>query len=78
MARCKHERGNIQQFTEICLDCGRNIYESDTEYEKHLHEEINRLRSELQQDRISDLEKIKDELLVALNKKKAEEDDIGW
>jgi hypothetical protein len=30
MARCPHH--NVQQFTEICLDCGRNIYESDEEY----------------------------------------------
>ena len=30
MARCPHN--NVQQYTECCLDCGRNIYETDTEY----------------------------------------------
>ena len=34
MARCPHH--NVQQFTECCLDCGRNIYESDAEYLQYL------------------------------------------
>lgn len=62
MARCKHDSGNIQQFTEMCLDCGRNIYETDEEYEKHLREEINRLRAKQGTDRISKLEDERDRL----------------
>lgn len=38
--RCDHSRGNIQQFTEVCLDCGHNIYETDEEYIAGLEEEI--------------------------------------
>lgn len=38
MGRCQHER--IQQFTECCLDCGRNIYESDDEYEADLDKRL--------------------------------------
>lgn len=34
MARCPHN--NVQQFTETCSDCGRNIYETDEEYLQHL------------------------------------------
>lgn len=30
MARCPHN--NVQQFTECCLDCGRNVYETDDDY----------------------------------------------
>lgn len=30
MARCPHNR--TQQFTEMCLDCGRNSYETDEQY----------------------------------------------
>lgn len=51
MARCPHK--NVQQFTECCLDCGRNIYESDAEYladlrkQKGLDGEIEQLEAEL-------------------------------
>ncbi len=31
---CKH--GNVQQFTEVCLVCGYNIYTSKEEYLKNL------------------------------------------
>jgi hypothetical protein len=34
MARCPHK--NVQQFTETCSDCGRNIYETDEEYLQYL------------------------------------------
>jgi len=34
MARCPHR--NVQQFTECCLDCGRNVYETDEEYMAYL------------------------------------------
>lgn len=50
MARCPHNR--IQQFTEMCLDCGRNIYESDEDYLRHLRarageSEIEKLEKQL-------------------------------
>lgn len=57
MARCPHN--NVQQFTEYCLDCGRNIYETDEEYLRYLrgrkrdqlaaqgNDEIQRLEREL-------------------------------
>jgi hypothetical protein len=62
MARCTHSSGNIQQFTEICLDCGHNIYESDAEYEKSLHEDIRRLEDQLRSKRIESLEAKKERL----------------
>lgn len=27
--RCRHR--NVQQFTEVCLDCGENIYTTEAE-----------------------------------------------
>lgn len=50
MARCPHNR--VQQYTECCLDCGRNIYETDAEYLSYLRSlkggsEIERLEKEL-------------------------------
>ena len=38
MARCEHK--NVQDFTECCLDCGRNIYETDDEYEAYLDKQL--------------------------------------
>lgn len=75
MSRCKHDRGNIQQFTEICLDCGHNIYETDEEYEKSLIQEIEALRKIKGQDRLSKLEEERDRLLRELRKT---DDDISW
>ncbi len=48
--RCPHN--NVQQFTECCLDCGRNVYESDEEYLHYLRslkkdDEIEKLEREL-------------------------------
>ncbi len=77
MARCKHDKGNIQQFTEVCLDCGHNIYETDDEYEASLKQEIYALRKELQQDKIADLEKTRDELRSKLNKRRNEDNNSG-
>lgn len=77
MTRCKHDKGNIQQFTEVCLDCGHNIYETDDEYEASLKQEIYALRKELQQDKIADLEKTRDELRSELNKRRNEDDNSG-
>jgi formyltetrahydrofolate hydrolase len=80
MARCKHDKGNIQQFTEVCLDCGHNIYESDEEYEKSLRQEIYALRKELKQEQLADLEKTRDELRDQLNKRRGNDDNNsgGW
>lgn len=75
MARCKHNSGNIQQFTEVCLDCGRNIYETDEEYEAHLREEIGQLRGELRKSSIDELEELRDVLKARLNKNKSDYDD---
>lgn len=82
MARCKHDKGNIQQFTEICLDCGHNIYESDAEYEKSLHQDIAHLRGEIRKKNIELLELEKDKLTRELKELKGEDDDSnnsgGW
>lgn len=82
MARCKHERGNIQQFTEICLDCGHNIYESDEEYEKSLYRDIAHLQGEIRKKNIEILESQKDRLTRELKELKGEDDDSnnsgGW
>lgn len=58
--RCTHAR--VQEFTEICLDCGRNIYESDEDYEASLKQDIQNLRARLRTDRISKLEQEKADL----------------
>ena len=44
MARCPHR--NVQGFTEICLDCGRNVYETDEQYLAHLRQEKARRQQE--------------------------------
>jgi len=72
MARCTHNSGNIQQFTEVCLDCGHNIYESDADYEKSLHEDIRRLEDQLRTKRIEQLELKKERLQIEL---KGDDDD---
>jgi formyltetrahydrofolate hydrolase len=77
MARCKHDTGNIQQFTEICLDCGHNIYETDEQYEKSLREEIYHLRKELKQDELAALEKTRDDLKDKLKKKRNDDNNSG-
>lgn len=50
MARCPHNR--VGDYTETCIDCGRNIWETDEEYLRYLKElkqesEIERLEIEL-------------------------------
>lgn len=72
MARCSHN--NVQQFTEMCLDCGHNIYESDEEYKKSLERDISNLRSKLREKRIEQLEDEKEKLQKEL---RDEEDDNG-
>jgi hypothetical protein len=72
MARCTHSNGNIQSFTEVCLDCGHNIYETDEEYERTLKSEVESLRRQLNQANtnanIDALEAEKAELLRKLGK----------
>lgn len=76
--RCDHKGGNIQQFTEVCLDCGHSIYETEDEYEKSLKRDISYLRKELQQEKISELEELKDKLQAELDKKRNKDEDSGW
>jgi len=78
MSRCKHDKGNIQQFTEICLDCGHNIYETDEQYEKSLHRDIAYLKEEIRKKNIELLEMEKDKLSEKLRELKGEDDDSGY
>lgn len=55
MGRCPHY--NVQQFTERCLDCGCNIYESDEEYEKHLLSQLEEIEKVKRSARIEEMEK---------------------
>jgi formyltetrahydrofolate hydrolase len=77
MARCNHSRGNIQQFTEVCLDCGHNIYESDAEYEASLNRDIQRLQGELVKHRVQTKESLKEQLERQLRELKGEDDNNG-
>lgn len=77
MARCNHSRGNIQQFTEICLDCGHNIYESDAEYEASLARDVRRLQDELAKHRVQRKEDLKEQLERQLRELKGEDDYNG-
>ena len=78
MARCDHSRGNIQQFTEVCLDCGHNIYETDAEYEASLERDIRRLEDELRKSRIDRKQRIKDELERQVNELKNKDENGNW
>lgn len=78
MARCKHDKGNIQQYTEVCLDCGHNIYETDEEYEASLQQELESLRGELREERISKLEDEKERLLKKLGRGEDDNNSGGW
>lgn len=77
MARCTHSSGNIQQFTEVCLDCGRNIYESDEEYAKYLESELRRFKADSLSKKIDAMEKEKARLEKELGTKD-DDNDIGW
>lgn len=77
MARCKHDSGNVQQFTEICLDCGHSIYETDEEYAKSVRQEIASLRAEKRSKIISELEDERDALRRELNKDSNDEGNSG-
>lgn len=57
---CPHH--NVQQFTEICLDCGVNIYETDNERKQRLQREIVSLRGEIDRRDADALEAERDRL----------------
>jgi hypothetical protein len=50
MGRCQHKR--VQDYTECCLDCGRNIWESDDEYEAKLDKRLQSQRIEEKERRL--------------------------
>lgn len=77
MSRCKHDSGNIQQFTQICLDCGHSIYESEAEYEASLKKDIQNLQEKVRSNRIEDLEKVKKQLEDELNGGN-DDNNSGW
>ena len=64
---CKHDGGNIQQFTEVCLDCGVNIYETDSERIQRLRREISYLQREADKVEADSLEAKRDRLREKLN-----------
>lgn len=57
---CPHH--NVQQFTEICLDCGVNIYETAAERVSRLSQEVSHLRSRRLERRGDELEAERDRL----------------
>lgn len=62
---CQHV--NVQQFTERCLDCGANIYESEDERYHRLKSEIDMMRCELNKRNNDELEAERDKLKELLN-----------
>lgn len=78
MARCTHSSGNIQQFTEVCLDCGHNIYESDAEYKKSLQQDIQYLKSKVNKKNIEKLELEKEQLEKELSGDDDDNNSGGW
>jgi len=78
MARCTHSSRNIQQFTEICLDCGRNIYETEAEYAASLKREIADLKNKVQAKRTAALEDEKAKLLKELGEDDDDTNYGGW
>jgi hypothetical protein len=71
---CTHSR--IQQFTEVCLDCGANVYETDEERVKRLREEVSSLKREVLKKQADSLEAERNRLLAALGDE--QEPDTGW
>lgn len=72
---CPHN--NVQQFTEMCLDCGTNIYETEVERVKRLRREVASLRGELLKEEGDALEDERDALRAAL-RKDPDPQDSGW
>lgn len=61
---CTHR--NVQQYTECCLDCGANIYETEAERRVRLLKEIDALSSQVNKSENDRLEDTRDELLRRL------------
>lgn len=55
--RCPHN--NVQEFTECCLDCGRNVYETDEEYLRYLK---GRRSAKMQRNRSDEIVRLEREL----------------
>lgn len=50
--KCPHKR--VQEYSECCLDCGRNVYETDEEYADYLlREEAERLAEIKEKQRLA-------------------------
>ena len=47
---CPH--ANVQQWTEICLDCGYNIYTSEEEYLSDLQNQATKKRKKSQDGKV--------------------------
>ena len=71
--RCPHN--NVQQFTEMCLNCGRNIYETDAEYVKHLREKVAAKREQV---RAAKLEREAEKLEAELRSLTKDDYPSGW
>lgn len=71
---CPHH--NVQQFTETCLDCGANIYETDVERTRRLKREISHMQGELAKKEADTLEEKRNELRNKLYP--PVDPDIGW
>lgn len=69
---------NVQQFTEMCLDCGANIYESEKERVERLTREIAALRQIALKTEGDALEAERDLLRAQLFKKNDEPQRSGW
>lgn len=74
---CPHR--NVQQFTECCLDCGVNIYETDADRVKRLRAEIASLTRTKLQLLGDELEAERDRLRDELRKKEdPDQGQGGW
>jgi hypothetical protein len=74
---CKHNSGNIQQFTEICLDCGVNIYETPAQRVVRLQKRVSDLRRTALIAKGDALE-AEIEALEAAENKDDEQNNGGW
>lgn len=72
---CPHN--NVQQYTEVCLDCGANIYETPSERVERLNRDIAALRNEQLVSEGDRLEEERDALRRALRKDPGPQDS-GW
>jgi len=72
---CQHN--NVQQYTEICLDCGVNIYETETERLARLRREVSDLSREVLKCEGDQLEAERDRLRRIL-RPEPDPQDSGW